>query len=247
MQASPFFPYDPLQLRCNPFRALTLDEWKDLALLPPEAVAAAQETSGCIQVLGEQGAGKTSCLLAMLHADELAGKRAAYEYLQPDKHRFLTELTGLDVLYLDEIQRLHRLELYRLINAIRTIPVRAVLSSHRDLQTAFRRRNVPILTLSLQPNPEAAEAILNRKMAYFTTGGTPGFRFSASAVNYLLTEFRDYRAINAFLYEYFLTLPTQGEIQAGQLLEFQQELKARSGAARSGQRPLHLSPRAHQR
>ena len=246
MLDSPFFPYDPLQLRCNPFRALTLEEWEDLALLPPEA-ASAQQTSHCIQVLGEQGAGKTSGLLAMLHADKLAGKRAAYEYLQPGKRRFSTEPTGLDVLYLDEAQRLHRLELYRLINAIRAIPVRAVLSSHRDLQAAFQRRNVPILTISLQPSRAAAAAILNRKVAYFTTGNAPGFRFSAGAVDYLLTEFRGYRAINAFLYEYFLTLPTQGEIQAGQLQEFQQELIAHSGAARSGQRPSHLSPRAHQR
>ncbi|MBN2555037.1 MAG: hypothetical protein JXA97_03775 [Anaerolineales bacterium] len=247
MQDSPFFPYDPLHLRCNPFRALTLEEWEKLALLPPEAAAAAQQSSRCIQVLGEQGAGKTSCLLAMLHADKLAGKRTAYEYLQRGTRRFLTEFTGLDVLYLDEVQRLHRLELYRLINAIRAIPVRAVLSSHRDLQADFRRRNVPILTISLQPHRAAAAAILNRKVAYFTTGSAPAFLFSSGALDFLLAEYKDFRAINTFLYEYFLTLPAQGEIHAGQLQAFQQELKEHSGAARSGPRPPHLSPRANQR
>src|SRR5512137_497992 len=74
-----YFPFHALGLQCNPFRALTDEEWGDIALLPEELLTL--EPTAHVQILGERGHGKTSLLMGLAAMGRQQHKKAAYEYL----------------------------------------------------------------------------------------------------------------------------------------------------------------------
>jgi len=112
-----YFPLRAVGYACNPFRALSVDEEAVLAVLP-EVVTAAFDSSGVhLQILGEQGRGKSATLLGLAARAESAGRRVAYTYVPEGTDRFQTDLAELDLFVLDEAQRLSRRERGRLLDA----------------------------------------------------------------------------------------------------------------------------------
>ena len=81
---NPFFPFHALGFQCNPFRAVTDSEWVDLAILPDSIPADFVH----LQLLGDQGHGKTTALLALT----ARFSRSAYEHLEVDQDQFTTPL-----------------------------------------------------------------------------------------------------------------------------------------------------------
>src|SRR3990172_8894817 len=64
LMINPYFPFHALGFRCNPFRAVTDDEWVDIAILPEPVAEIAAKGFVNLQVLGEKGYGITTTLLA---------------------------------------------------------------------------------------------------------------------------------------------------------------------------------------
>src|SRR5207248_5460657 len=124
----PYFPFHALGYRSNPFRALSDEEWADIVVLP-EAVLAVAAGPNHLQILGELGHGKTSALLGLAQQLRRAGRRVAYEYLPIGHYVFTSQLTGLDVFLLDEVQRLRTAERRRLLAAAKG-GLRLMLGSH---------------------------------------------------------------------------------------------------------------------
>lgn len=213
-----YFPFHALNLRSNPFRALTDDEWADIVVLPP-ALAAADLTGRHLQVLGELGRGKTSALLGLAARHRLAGRRVAYEYLPEGQRRFHTPLTSLQVFALDEAQRLTPRERARLWRAAQS-GLRLLLGSHEDLSPAFAAHHLSFDTVTLDP-PDAAHLarLLIRRVQYFTLDPSrPAVTLAPDAVAALHTRFgSNRRAIERCLYEVFQQLEVIGEITAAQV------------------------------
>ncbi len=163
---NPFFPFHALGFRCNPFRALTDEEWAEMALLPP-AVTDALPVDGPLQIVGEMGSGKTSVLLALWKHFQEAGRNAVYEYLPAGTTTFRTDLRSPDVFLLDEAQRLNRRARRRLATAAES-PVRLIFSSHEDLSPLFEGAGVRLTTVRLTtPSPARLRRMLHRRLACF--------------------------------------------------------------------------------
>ncbi|MBN2084282.1 MAG: hypothetical protein JW748_03590 [Anaerolineales bacterium] len=219
--------FEEIGFACNPFRALTPEEWIRAAVIP-ENVRRAALAGGHLQILGETGFGKTTALRALADGFRLAGVRCAYEYLPRGSNRFQAKTSGLDVYLLDEAQRLSegflfiRNERARLIRAAKA-GVRLILGSHEDLADPFRAAGVPLRTARLHPPaPEELAEILERRLALFARKDNRA-RFSGEAVIWLGTTFNgDLRTMEYLLYEYFQTERPAGIISGGCLREAMQ-------------------------
>jgi hypothetical protein len=210
-----FFPFQRLGLSGNPFRALTNEEWAAAAVVAPEHLATLTQPGAHTQVLAPAGHGKTTLLLAA-HAHLAAhGARAAYEYLPEGARAFHTPLAGLDVLVLDEAQRLAPPEWTRLLAAARAEGLRLVLSSHQDLAPRFARAGLPLTTLALGPaSLEQLRAIVARRLALAALGAGPAAWLGPAALGYLHARCGgNLRRAEHWLYEVFQTFP-EGEITA---------------------------------
>lgn len=204
MRRDPLFPFWHLGLRCNPFRALTDDEWATLALLPPDLefdVAAPTH----LQVLGPMGAGKTTTLLALVWQLRAADRRVAYEYLPPGESRFRSNTRELDVLVLDEAQRLRRGERRRLLSSP---PPCLVLGSHEDWTPLFRRVGLPLGTLRLERHGiERRRALVERRLAFFALPDAPAIPIGDAVLERLERCFGpNLRAADHLMYEVFQQL-----------------------------------------
>jgi hypothetical protein len=214
----PYFPFHALNLRSNPFRALTDEEWAEVVVLPP-GLAEAEATGQHLQVLGELGRGKTSALLGLAAEWRGAGRRAAYEYLPEGARAFKTPVRGLEVFALDEAQRLSRRERERLWRAAKA-GLRLALGSHEDFAAAFTARGLPLRTVRLD-EPDAAHLgrILARRLEYFALDpARPGMTISDGAVAALHAAYgSNRRAIERCLYEVFQAVEAVGEVSAAQV------------------------------
>jgi hypothetical protein len=210
----PYFPFQALGFRSNPFRALTDDEWAEIVVLPAGLVAAA--AAGHVQVLGEMGHGKTSALLGLARRFRLAGQKVAYEYLALGQETFKTAPAGLDVFLLDEAQRLRSSERRRLLAA----GPRLVLGSHEDLVDLFAGAGLRLGSVRLEGLTLAElETLLERRLAAARMPAAPAaVTFDATGLAYLQSEFGgDLRAMERFLYEVFQSLETPGVLTADHL------------------------------
>ena len=115
-----YFPSWRLGYRCNPFRTLTRDEWRELAVLPEGLHTWIDSLPPLTQILGDQGRGKTSALLALEREINQRGWPVAYEYLPPGTKRYTQDSSDLQVFLLDEAQRLSRRSLKKLIKMVKT-------------------------------------------------------------------------------------------------------------------------------
>ncbi len=214
----PYFPFHALNLRSNPFRALTDEEWAEVVVLPP-GMAEAEASGQHLQVLGELGRGKTSALLGLAAGWRRAGRRAVYEYLPEGQRVFKTQLAGLEVFALDEAQRLSRRERERLWRAAKA-GLRLALGSHDDFARAFAARGLPLLTVQLDaPDASHLARVLARRLGYFTLDPAwPGMTISDSAVMALHAAYgSNRRAIERCLYEVFQAVEAVGEVGAAQV------------------------------
>jgi len=209
---------------CNPFRALTREEWIAAAVIP-ESVRRLVQAGGHVQILGETGAGKTTALLALEDEFRRGGRSCAYENIPPKANRFHTKLIGLDVFLLDEAQRLSGGFLFfgnergRLIRAAKK-GVRLILGSHEDLTEIFRAATLILRTVRLEPpGAERLSEILERRLSLFACQADRA-GFSEESVEWLRGKFSgDLRTMEFFLYDYFQVERPAGIIRAEPLRE----------------------------
>ncbi|MBI3910385.1 MAG: hypothetical protein HY320_05560 [Armatimonadetes bacterium] len=219
-----YFPFHALGFRCNPFRALTDEEWAEVAVLPEAIAAVLARGFVHLQILGPMGSGKTTVLLGLTTRFRQEGGRVAYEYLPDRQHRFRTRVRDLDLFLLDEAQRLSLYQRARLLSAAAKQSqegVRLVVSSHEDLAPLFARRALPLATVRLDALTTAhLRPVLEQRLAYFALDGAPRVTFAPDAVHYLQETFgADLRAAEHFLYEVFQRWEPTGAITAAQLQE----------------------------
>lgn len=212
-----YFPFRALGLRWNPFRALTVEEWPEVVVLPSAVLEALDQTAARIQILGEAGRGKTSSLLGLAARLRREGKRVAYEYIPLGQTRFRSVVADLDTLILDEAQRLAKPERDRLA----TQSERLVIGSHEDLTPVFARHRLPLATVGLNIGAVShLRAVLERRLAWSALPGGSGVSFGSDAVQWVHGKYGgDLRGAQYFLYEVFQTLSRPGEITAATLEE----------------------------
>ncbi len=198
-----FFPFQALGFQCNPFRALTDEEWVAVAVVPEQLQQVMDGGFDNLQILGEQGYGKTTALRWLTAEKRYANFNAAYEYIPEGQEMFQTSLAGLDYFLLDEAQRLTKGERGRLLRQSKAAGL--VVAAHENLAPLFGAYGRPLTTIQLgQTTPDHLSAILDRRLRYFALAGVEPPGFSAAAVDYLWEKFgRDFRAAEIYLYEYF--------------------------------------------
>ena len=205
---NPFFPFHALGFQCNPFRAVTDSEWVDLAILPDSIPANFVH----LQLLGDQGHGKTTALLALAARFD----HCTYEHLEIDQDHFTTPLDGLRIFFLDEAQRLSARERERLFSKIKDVGLRVALGTHEDFSTSFADRGWPLTTTYLDTVPRShVEAVIRRRLSYFALNpNRPHATLTPEAIAYLHQTFgADLRLIENVLYEVFEELKEIGEIR----------------------------------
>ncbi len=213
-----YFPFHALGLRCNPFRALTDEEWGDIALLPEALLTL--DPAAHVQILGERGHGKTSLLMGLAALGRRQRKKTAYEYLPAGQNKFTTRLAGLDWFLLDEAQRLSRREWGRLLaGALTAGAPRLVVSSHNDVAPLFTSRHLNLGTIHLAAaSADHLRALVQRRLTYFALPGGPGIAITSEATDYLHHRFGgNLRAAEHLLYEACQQLSGPGEITAERL------------------------------
>ncbi len=200
-----YFPFQALGYQCNPFRAVTNEEWVRLAVLHPQVEAALAAGFEHLQVLGEKGHGKTTTLLAIEAHFKAKGQRTAYEHLEVDEYRYTTQLEALDLFCLDEAQRLTPVERVRLLETLlKEKSLHVVLGSHEDFGPAFARRGLTLTTLQFETVPLAqVEAVVGRRLSYFALApDQPTVKPTSEAIAALYARFgADMRKIEQALYE----------------------------------------------
>ncbi len=207
------FPFQALGFQCNPFRALTDEEWAQVALVPAEALAAAQ--TGHLQIIGPRGYGKTTLLLGLGAHFRRASQAVTYEYLAEGQTRFSATLAGLDIFLLDEAQRLATRERRRLLDTLSQpgISLHLLAGTHQDLGPLFAVRRLPLATCRLEEaSATHLRAVLERRLAFFALPGGAGVSLGPEAITYLHATYAgDLRAMELLLYEAFQQLTEPGE------------------------------------
>ncbi len=224
MAERPFFFHHTLGYRRNPFGALQDDEWAAMAILP--AVIRKLLTTNFIhlQLLGSMGSGKTTTLLKLADYFDRDGLRVAYEYLAPGEHRVKTAAADLDILLLDEAQRVHRRSWRKLIATLgqdSDAGLRLLLSSHRDLTARFARRGLPLVTMRLDEilTLDYYEQMLACRLDYFALPGAARTRLAPDAAAFLYdTFYPNLRRAEYFLYDVWQRETAVRQITANDLI-----------------------------
>jgi chromosomal replication initiation ATPase DnaA len=220
----PVRSFEEIGFSCNPFRAITREEWIRAAVIP-EPLRLAVREGGHLQIVGETGSGKTTSLLALAEEFRHAGLSCVYEYLPPGRSRFRTRMRRVEIFLLDEAQRLSKGFLFignergRLLRTAES-GVRLILGSHEDLTDLFRAQGLHLRTVRLHPPgaPELME-ILERRLELFARAENRT-RCSEEAVVWLLKKFGgDLRTMEYFLYDFFQTERPAGILRSGNLQE----------------------------
>ncbi len=214
-----FFPFEQIGFQANPFRALTDEEWAELAVLPSEILLALEEPEQHLQILGNMGRGKSTILRGLKAYLKYHGERTTYEYLPLGTRHFTTTIKGLDTFLLDEAQRLWIWERRRLLSAARRFRIRLIVSCHRDLTVLFDRYHMMTNTIVLdRVGFDHVATLLSRRLNYFAIDDVAPSHFTPEAIQYLLDQFgSDLRSMEYFLYEVFQRLEQTGPISASLL------------------------------
>lgn len=207
MVKRPFFSQHALGFRRNPFGALNEAEWVAITVVSASVAKLLSSKFTHLQLLGPIGSGKTTTLLKL--ADNFAqnGRHVAYEYLALGERDYKTDTTNLDILLLDEAQRLGWQPRRRLLASVAQrsqSSLRLILSSHKDLTGAFRRRGLPLQTVAVDDVLTVAfyGQILARRLAYFALPGAAHTTLAPDAVQWLYETFHpNMRDAEYFLYE----------------------------------------------
>ncbi len=229
MAKRPFFFHHTLGFRRNPFGALEADEWIAVAILPDTISKLFSTHFTHLQLLGSMGAGKTTSLRKLAdqfaNAGGPANQRVAYEYLAQGERVMKTDTAVLDILLLDEAQRLNRRSRRRLLASAAQFNgggLRLILSSHKDLTPYFVRRGLPLVTIDLDETLTLAhyERLLARRLAYFALPGAAHTTLSPDAISWLYeTFYPNMRDAEYFLYEVWQRETAVREVTAVHLQE----------------------------
>ena len=224
-----YFPRWRLGYRCNPFRALTREEWQDLTLLPTTLRNQLNDWPTIVQIIGDQGRGKTSTLLAIKRHWLLRDINVVYEYIPPGKKRYQEDLTNIQVYLLDEAQRLGSRRWRDLIQQVArpdSYPSRIVFSSHVDLFEMNANAKQEIHTIHLDtPSKGFVKAMIKRRLEYFERPGRHGVRLSSKANDLLIAHCSsDLRLLERILYEIYQTWGHETPIRGSYVEEMIREL-----------------------
>ena len=222
------FPFYDLGFRCNPFRVLTEDEWRDIAVLPPIVEAALENEVPYLQIMGDMGRGKSTTLHGVAAHLKRQHQRVVYEYLPEGHRRFKSNLSQVDVFLLDEAQRLWPWERRRLIKLAKKYHLRLIIGTHEDFSILFRRHQLQFETVCLDSH-EGAEIskILARRLAYFSYDTKAPIYFELDSIDYLSEAFgTDLRTMQYFLYEVFQHLEQPMPLSAKILQQMSSDLEA---------------------
>lgn len=206
------------QFKCNPFRALSFDEWADVAVLHPQLAPLANHAAH-LQIIGRKGRGKTSALLALADLLTQSGKSVCYERLPIGQMHFTSQFDAVDVFLLDEAQRLSFSERRRLFK----LPVnRFVIGTHITYLPWFVLNGLPLKTIKLSQQSRHERvahltSMIEQRLTYFSASEA-SLPLSDDAYIWLIRRFGDdYRAIEWFLYDVFQTWPGDHNISADDL------------------------------
>lgn len=204
-----YFPIWKLGYRSNPFRALTLDEWRQIAILPKEIKQLIESPPPLTQLLGDKGTGKTSTLLALQSAFMFRSIPASYEYIPIGQADFDTNLSETRIFLLDEAQRLSSHSRNRLFSSYVAAdsPIHLFLSTHEDLSSSAASFDVPIWTINLKcEDREFVESVIEHRLQFFQNAGQQGVRPSQEALDHAITTCSsDLRKLESLLYEAYQT------------------------------------------
>jgi hypothetical protein len=164
--ANEFFPFYDLGLKCNPFRALSDEEWVEVAVVPRQVQGVLESGFENLQILGEKGYGKTTMLLLLARERRYESQLVAYERIPEDGRVFKTELSGFDWFVLDEAQRLSKRERKRFMRE--SVDCGLIIGNHEDFGDLFGSAGRGLTTVSLAgTDRDHLAAVLNRRLAYF--------------------------------------------------------------------------------
>lgn len=213
-----YFPYRRLGYTGNPFRALTIKEWRWIAVLPAEVVEAIQTGSPVVQILGPSGAGKSSALHALARDCERASRPFRYTYLPPGGAPRAPRLLRIGLNLLDEAQRLRKGARLRLARSLAP-KIRLIYSTHEDLRRDLQTAGSPIPSIQLdRPTLGRTREIIERRLQAFAIPGQPRATFTEGALLALNKRFgNDLGAMEAALYELFTQLRYPRAIDVGDL------------------------------
>ena len=197
-----------LGLAGNPFRVLTDEELiASFVTLPGRPQAGSIEffaglKQSFIEIIGEEGQGKTTLLLTWAAELQERGVQAGYHYLPLDRSDRFPSLDKLDVLLLDETQRARRRERRAILRWLASGPKRFISATHRP----WRPRGVARHELALhRPKPNDVETFFERRIRL--AGGDPrSFRLTSEALAWLATHGGSLRLVEQIMYEVMLSL-----------------------------------------
>ncbi len=205
--SSPGLAFAHLNLRWNPFRDLTRDEWIDLA--DADCAGILNHLSGhdarpVVQLLGKKGAGKTSHLLAILrHRPE-----AAYVHIPEGQRR---EIPEARLILIDEAQRLTRRQKRHLFRSDTPL----VLGTHTDFSARLTRCGRSVLSVHVhrQMTVERLHRLINARIAWSRRGPGTVPSVSSETTRALWTQWQpDVRRIMRELYLQFQNMKTPAEV-----------------------------------
>lgn len=219
---SSYFPFHDIGFRCNPFRALTEEEWVEVAVLPEELTTVLDENDTHIQIIGRDGHGKTTTLMGLKAYFSRKGERFAYEYIPDGQSKYHTDIQHLEIFLLDEFQRLNQHQRARLMASSLGAPIdglQLVVSSHEDYSNYFKACDLPLTTFRLENiSMRRLSSILDRRLRFFAFDESAKPTFTIGAVQYLWKMHgSDLRAVEYLLYHVFQQLRPCERINEEQL------------------------------
>lgn len=238
MNKRPFFAQRKLGFRRNPFCALTEREWIETAFVPP-----AFPGDGCrplqnLQLIGQEGCGKSSLLRGIGELMRQSGLRVVYEYIPEGQRSFLSALHEADVFVLDEAQRLSLWQKRRWLGWLHGAPKRRTLfATHRDLSGWFKKRGLALVSFDVAAavTLQTYARWLDGRMRYFALGEEPPLGFTADAAALLCDWFgADMRAAEYFLYDVFQEMELRETITAAYLHKARQRYRPKTRSSRHG-------------
>ena len=210
-----YFPLWKHGYRCNPFRALTQQEWHELALLAPNFLPLLAQHVQLVQVLGEKGYGKTSLMMALMRHLEEQEDEVRYVYIRPGRQSIPSKSTQVATLLVDEAQRISSRAIHDLLSSLQSKahPLqRLILSSHVDLSESADKHNLEIASFNLPAYSFGfVKQIIQARLQHFRMPGEQAVNLSPSALKALFEHSNgNLRELEKMLYEIFQTWQ-QGE------------------------------------
>jgi len=151
-------PYAGLNLRCNPFGELSVDDWTALAVVDVDSIVALLgNPEAAVQFVGEKGYGKTTHLLS------LRGRLPNSGYVHIPEGQKAELPTGNPVM-VDEAQRLTFWQRRRLFPS----SVALVLGTHRDFHAELRRAGRYVKTIAVErgTTPERLRKLVDARIQW---------------------------------------------------------------------------------